>query len=235
VYDHTGTNRVAFNDDSPSSQGGGGSGKTATGREYDSYIAYTAPTDGFYYVRMKAYDYTDHTDAGAGNYVINTSITPTPTSTFLGGGDIDGIVTGGGLALLDAWIYKNFESQASIDQAKDALDAAEALVLNTEASFLHDRATLESRASIFGSQIDGMSKEIRDLIEDVEDEARAELLARQLEYTIAQFDFTLLAARSNTLIQSILISQDSSGYGKSTQENTARIGITLNQSQSLWG
>jgi hypothetical protein len=235
VYDHTGTNRVAFNDDSPSSQGGGGSGKTATGREYDSYIAYTAPTDGFYYVRMKAYDYTDHTDAGAGNYVINTSITPTPTSTFLGGGDIDGIVTGGGLALLDAWIYKNFESQSSIDQAKDALDAAEALVLNTEASFLHDRATLESRASIFGSQIDGMSKEIRDLIEDVEDEARAELLARQLEYTIAQFDFTLLAARSNTLIQSILISQDSSGYGKSTQENTARIGITLNQSQSLWG
>jgi hypothetical protein len=235
VYDHTGTNRVAFNDDSPSSQGGGGSGTTATGREYDSYIAYTAPTDGFYYVRMKAYDYTDHTDAGAGNYVINTSITPTPTSTFLGGGDIDGIVTGGGLALLDAWIYKNFESQASIDQAKDALDAAEALVLNTEASFLHDRATLESRASIFGSQIDGMSKEIRDLIEDVEDEARAELLARQLEYTIAQFDFTLLAARSNTLIQSILISQDSSGYGKSTQENTARIGITLNQSQSLWG
>ena len=235
VYDHTGTNRVAFNDDSPSSQGGGGSGKTAAGREYDSYIAYTAPTDGFYYVRMKAYDYTDHTDAGAGNYVINTSITPTPTSTFLGGGDIDGIVTGGGLALLDAWIYKNFESQASINQARDALDAAEALVLNTEASFLHDRATLESRASIFGSQIDGMSKEIRDLIEDVEDEARAELLARQLEYTIAQFDFTLLAARSNTLIQSILISQDSSGYGKSTQENTARIGITLNQSQSLWG
>ena len=235
VYDHTGINRVAFNDDSPSSQGGGGSGKTAAGKEYDSYIAYTAPADGFYYVRMKAYNYANHATDGAGNYVINTSITPTSTSTFLGGGDIDGIVTGGGLSLLDAWIYKNFEAQASINQAKDALDAAEALVLTSEASFLHDRATLESRSSVFGSKIDGISKEIRDLIEDVEDEARAELLARQLEYTIAQFDFTLLAAQSNTLVQSILISQDASGYGKSTQENAARVGITLNQSQSLWG
>ncbi len=235
VYDHTGTNRVAFNDDSPSSQGGGGSGRTASGKEFDSYIAYTAPADGFYYVRMKAYNYANHTTDGAGNYVINTSITPTASSTFLGGGDIDGIVTGGGLSLLDAWIYKNFETQASINQAKDALDAAEALVLNTESSFLHDRATLESRASIYGSQIDGITKEIRALMEEVEDEARAELLARQLEYTIAQFDFTLLSARSNTLVQSILISQDASGYGKSIQENTARVGITLNQSQSLWG
>ena len=82
---------------------------------------------------------------------------------------------------------------------------------------------------------DGMGKEIRDLIEDIQDEARAELLARQLEYTIARFDFTLLAARSNTLVQSILISQDSSGYGKSTQENASRVGITLNQSHSIFG
>ena len=129
----------------------------------------------------------------------------------------------------------NIRGRDSINQARDALDAAEALVLNTEASFLHDRSTLESRASIFGSQIDGLEKEIRDLVEDVEDEARAELLARQLEYTIAQFDFTLLAARSNTLVQSILISQDAYGFGKSVQENTSRIGVTLNQSKSIWG
>ena len=231
-----------WKDDNPTNTLGGG-GSTGSS-PYDTYIEKTAMTDGVYYVRMRSYNFSKHdtpnyggaTDRdGEGDYVINISITPTATSTGLGGGDIDGIVTGGGLAILDAWIYKNFDNQASINQARDALDAAEALILNTESSFLHDRSILESRASVFGSQIDGMSKEIRDLIENVEDEARAELLARQLEYTIAQFDFTLLSARSNTLIQSILISQGSSGYGKSTEENTARIGITLNQSQSLWG
>lgn len=234
LYDSNGTLLTA-NDNASASLGAGGSSLNAAGNALDSYLAYTAPNDGFYYIRMKAVDYTDFATDGAGDYIINTSITPTNTSVGLGGGDIDGVVTGGGLALLDAWIYKNFESQTSINQARDALDAAEALVLNSEASFMQDRATLESRSSIFSSQIGGMGKEIRDLVEDVQDEARAGLLARQLEYTIAQFDFTLLAARSNTLVQSILISQDSSGYGKSTQENASRVGVTLNQGHSIWG
>ena len=242
VYTADGT--PGFNDDDGDVTLGGGGSTGASA--YDTYIEKEVQADGVYYVRMRAYNYNSFDTAGndrdgEGDYVINISITPATdgagniTSTGLGGGDIDGIVTGGGLALLDAWIYKNFETQPSINQARDALDAAEALVLTTEANFLQDRSTLESRASIFSSQIDGMGKEIRDLIEDIQDEARAELLARQLEYTIAQFDFTLLAARSNTLIQSILISQDSSGYGKSTQENASRVGITLNQSQRIWG
>ena len=249
--DDNGRNAVSGTGARDNTLGGGGS---TGGSGFDTYIEKTAQTDGTYYVRMRAFNYsqvTNGTDgnlapseakpatspagAGEGDYIINVTITPTANSTGLGGGNIDGIVTGGGLALLDAWIYKNFETQDSINQARDALDAAEALVLNTEASFLHDRSTLESRASIFGSQIDGLEKEIRDLVEDVEDEARAELLARQLEYTVAQFDFTLLAARSNTLVQSILISQDAYGYGKSVQENTSRIGVTLNQSKSIWG
>jgi hypothetical protein len=234
LYDNNG-NLLAANDNTSITSGAGGSSLNAAGNALDPYLAYTATSDGFYYARMKAVDYTNFATDGAGDYIINTSITPINTSVGLGGEDIDGVVTGGGLALLDAWIYKNFEAQASIDQARDALDAAEALVLTTEANFLQDRSTLQSRASIFSSQIDGMGKEIRDLIEDIQDEARAELLARQLEYTIAQFDFTLLAARSNTLVQSILISQDSSGYGKSTQENASRVGITLNQSHSIFG
>ena len=242
VYTADGT--PGFNDDDGDVTLGGGGSTGASA--YDTYIEKEVQADGVYYVRMRAYNYNSFDTAGndrdgEGDYVINISITPATdgagniTSTGLGGGDIDGIVTGSGLALLDAWIYKNFETQPSINQARDALDAAEALVLTTEANFLQDRSTLESRASIFSSQIDGMGKEIRDLIEDIQDEARAELLARQLEYTIAQFDFTLLAARSNTLVQSILISQDSSGYGKSTQENASRVGITLNQSQRIWG
>ena len=242
--DDNGKNAVTGAGSRDNSLGGGGS---TGGSGYDTYIEKTAQTDGTYYVRMRAFNYaqvTNGTDgtpasspagAGEGDYVINVTITPTGSSTGLGGGDIDGVVTGGGLAILDAWIYKNFETQASINQARDALDAAEALVLNTEASFLNDRATLESRASIFSSKIQGLDKQIGDLIEDIQDEARAELLARQLEYTIAQFDFTLLAARSNTLVQSILISQDASGYGKSTQENAARVGVTLNQSHNIWG
>ena len=234
LYDSNGT-LLAANNNASTGLGAGGSSLNAAGNALDPYLAHTAPNDGFYYIRMKAVDYTNFATDGAGDYIINTSITPTGTSAGLGGEDIDGVVTGGGLALLDAWIYKNFESQTSINQAWNALDAAEALVLNTEASFLQDRATLESRANIFSSQVDGIGKEIRDLVEDVQDEARAELLARQLEYTIAQFDFTLLAARSNTLVQSILISQDASGYGKSTQENAARVGVTLNQSHNIWG
>jgi hypothetical protein len=249
--DDNGKNAVTGAGSRDNTLGGGGS---TGGSGFDTYIEKTAMTAGAYYVRMRAFNYSQVTNgvdgnlapsgakpatspagAGEGDYIINVTIKPTANSTGLGGGDIDGVVTGGGLALLDAWIYKNFETQDSINQARDALDAAEALVLNTEASFLHDRSTLESRASIFGSQIDGLEKEIRDLVEDVEDEARAELLARQLEYTIAQFDFTLLAARSNTLVQSILISQDAYGYGKSVQENTSRIGVTLNQSKSIWG
>jgi hypothetical protein len=251
-HNYTADSTPGSNDDNATNALGGGGSTGGSG--YDTYIEKTAMTAGTYYVRMRAFNYAQVTNgvdgnlapsgakpatspagAGEGDYIINVTIKPTAASTGLGGGDIDGVVTGGGLALLDAWIYKNFETQDSINQARDALDAAEALVLNTEASFLHDRSTLESRASIFGSQIDGLEKEIRDLVEDVEDEARAELLARQLEYTIAQFDFTLLAARSNTLVQSILISQDAYGYGKSVQENTSRIGVTLNQSKSIWG
>ena len=66
--------------------------------------------------------------------------------------------------------------------------------------------------NIFSSKIEGISKEIDDIIEDIQDEARANVLARQLEYTVAEFDFTLLAARTNTLVQSILISQDSNDF-----------------------
>ncbi len=222
---------LAFNDDNASNTLGGG-GSTGSS-PYDTYFSTTVATDGTYYVRMRAYDYKRYTTDGAGDYVINVSIAPTASSTGLSGGDIDGIVTGGGLALLDAWIYKNFESQASINQARDALDAAEGLVLTTEAEFLSDRATLESRNSIFSSQVGGLSKEIEDIVEDIQDAARAEVLARQLEYTIAEFDFTLLAARTNTLVQSILISQDSNDFGKSTQENAMRVGITLNQGLNI--
>ena len=224
--DDNGKNAVTGAGTRDNSLGGGGS---TGGSGYDTYIEKTAQSDGTYYVRMRAYNYTRHATDGAGDYVINVSITPTATSTGLGGGNIDGIVTGGGLALLDAWIYNNFETQDSINQARDALDSAEARVLTTEAEYLNDHETLVSRANIFSSKIEGISKEIDDIIEDIQDEARANVLARQLEYTVAEFDFTLLAARTNTLVQSILISQDSNDFGKSAQENAMRVGITLNQ------
>ena len=105
--DDNGKNAVTGAGTRDNSLGGGGS---TGGSGYDTYIEKTAQTDGTYYVRMRAYNYAAHAGAGAGDYVINVSITPTASSTGLGGGNIDGVVTGGGLALLDAWIYKNFET-----------------------------------------------------------------------------------------------------------------------------
>ena len=100
--DDNGKNAVTGVGARDNSLGGGGS---TGGSGYDTYIEKTAQSDGTYYVRMRAYNYTRHATDGAGDYVINVSIAPTASSTGLGGGNIDGIVTGGGLALLDAWIY----------------------------------------------------------------------------------------------------------------------------------
>ena len=90
---------------------------------------------------------------------------------------------------------------------------------------------MQSRASLFQEQIDGISSEIQGLIEEIEDQARAKLLARQLEFTIAQFDFTLLAARSSTLIQSLLISGDS--QSSVSNVNASRTLINIGQNTNI--
>lgn len=178
-------------------------------------------------------EYSSYPDTATGQSDTVTDLTLNSYNSSTGAIDftlsdatnITGVVTGGGLALLDAWIYSDFDNQTSIDQAKDALDVAEGLVLTTEAEFLTDRATLQSRVSVFDAQISGISSQVALLVEDIQDEARATLLAHQLEFVLAQFDFALLAARGNSLVQSILISQDEEDFGANT--NAGRVLVTV--------
>ena len=185
-------------------------------------------------------EYSSYPDTATGQLDIVTNLALNSYDNSTGSIDftlsdstnITGIVSGGGLALLDAWIYSGFDNQTSIDQAKDALDAAEGLVLTTQAEFLNDRATLQSRASLYGVKIAGISSEISNLIEDIQDEARAEILASQLAFAIAQFNFSLLAARGNGLVKSILISQDGEDFGANT--NAGRVLISVGQTMNVY-
>ncbi len=164
------------------------------------------------------------TDLTLNSYDASTGAIDFDTS---GATNVTGTVTSGGLGLLDAWIYSDFDNQASIDQAKDDLDEAESLILLTQADFLNAQATLESRASVFASQIAGLDKQIAEEIEDLQSEAQAELLATQLEFEIASFDFALLASRGNTLIMSIMLSQDNEDFGATNASARAVAGATI--------
>ncbi len=148
---------------------------------------------------------TDQGNLSLTSYVSDSDIT-FDTDTESG---ITGTITRGGLTLLDSWLYEDFDNQTAIDRAKDDLDTAESLLFLTEASFKADRATLESRASVFNAQILGIETEVISIIEELRDERSADLLSTELEFAIAQFDFALLAARGNTLVSTLMMGQDS--------------------------
>jgi hypothetical protein len=198
---------------------------------WDTYLHTTVAKDDTYYVRVRAYSRTD-----SGDYVIQMAITADTTSATSGDNDattestglgpqtISGTITGGGLALHDAWVYSNFNNQASIDQAWKALDLAESQASITQGNLVNDRLALLARSSVFDAQINGISKQVADLVEDVQDGSRAELLARQLEYVLATFDAQLLASRGNSLVQSMLISN---GSDISSTTNAGRIALTI--------
>lgn len=207
---------------------------------------FTASSEGTFYLKVESInsaeslgrsDFTldtvsgDSTGNQTGDYTLNVSVKKVSEKSSGLGNLFHGVVTGGGQALLDAWLYKNFNNATSIAQAKAALDAAEGKILVTEADLVNDRNTLQSRAGLFQEQIDGISNEVQSLIEEIEDQARAKLLARQLEFTIAQFDFTLLAARSSTLIQSLLISGDS--QSSISNVNASRTLINIGQNTNI--
>jgi len=143
---------------------------------------------------------------------------------------ISGQLTRGGLGLLDAWLYANFDTSTdstAITRIKADLDEAESLLLLTEADFLADRATLQSRATVFDTIIGGLQNEILSIAEDIQSDRQATLLAAELEFQVAQFQFSLLASRGNTLVFSLVLSQDS-GIQRSTQASSeAVLGATL--------
>ena len=70
LYDANG-NRVAYDDDSDTSNGGNGSDATQ-----DSYLEYNVPSDGVYYVEVSTYEAEDNNQDDAGDYDLWISIGP---------------------------------------------------------------------------------------------------------------------------------------------------------------
>lgn len=164
-------------------------------------------------------EYTSYSDSPTGVSDSVTSITldsftrstGAVTFTLSDATQVSGTVTRGGLGLLDAFLYGNFDTGVdanAIDNARDDLDAAEALLLTTQAQYRSDLATLQSRSDIFDTQIAGISTDVSNLVRNLQSDSEAKLLSAQLEYLVTKFDFTLLAGRGNTLIKSLILAQD---------------------------
>ncbi len=181
-------------------------------------------------------EYSSFPDTTTGQSETVTAITLNSINTTSGAVDFDisgpvnitGTLTKGGLGILDAWLYENFANQTAIDRAKADLDEAESLLLLTEADFLADRATLQSRVTVFDTMIGGLQNEIARIAEDIENDRQAELLAAQLEFQVARFQFSLLAARGNTLVFSLILAQDHGIQPNTRASSEAVLGATLN-------
>lgn len=113
-----------------------------------------------------------------------------------------------GMGLLDAWLYDRFENSNDINRAQADLIAAEAALLTKEAAFKANLAQLQSGASFINSFITGLDREIENEIEKIKDERDANLRSVQFEFEVAKFNFSLLAARGNTIIKAMLIARD---------------------------
>jgi hypothetical protein len=133
------------------------------------------------------------------------------TFTLSDATQISGTVTRGGLGLLDAFLYGNFDTSVdpnAIDNARADLDKAEALLLNTQAQYRGDLATLQSRVDVFDTQISGISTDVANRVRNLQSDKEANLMSAQLEYLVTKFDFALLAGRGNTLIKTLVLAQD---------------------------
>ena len=170
-------------------------------------------------------NFTGFTDNSGSNDVVTFQQTDATNVTAT--------ITRGGLGLLDAWLYDDFQTSVdtnTISRAKADLEAAEGLILNTEADFKSDLATLQSRSTIFDGLIEGIEKEISQRVTNIQEDAEAELLALQLEFQVSRFEFALLAARGNTLIFSLILAQDNGTgdvVGSTKASGEAVVGSTL--------
>ena len=144
-------------------------------------------------------------------------------------------VTKAGLGLLDAWLYNDFEGTNSdgsvnITRAKDDLEQSLGKILLAEAQFRLGLKTLQSRANLFDPQIAGIEREISDITETSLSEKEAIVVSLKLASQVAQFNLALLASRGNTIVFSLLLSQDNfnNGFGSSFKATgDALLGATL--------
>ena len=151
----------------------------------------------------------------------------------------------GGLGLLDAWAYNNFETlnvfgtavnpgtatnPGSNLRALGDLGEAMSKIVFAEKHFRDSSFRLQSQANFFDPIINGIDREISDLTETALNEQQAIVTSLELQSQVTQFGSSLLEARGNALIFSLVLAQDnfnkSSGAFKATGE--ALFGSTLN-------
>ena len=144
-------------------------------------------------------------------------------------------VTKAGLGLLDAWLYNDFEGtnndgSVNITRAKDDLEQSLGKILLAEAQFRLGLKTLQSRANLFDPQIAGIEREISDITETSLSEKEAIVVSLKLASQVAQFNLAVLASRGDTIVFSLLLSQDNfnNGFGSSFKAiGDALLGATL--------
>ena len=157
-----------------------------------------------------------------------------------GGGRSLATITTGGLGLLDAWMYNDFNNtdDTPLNQdatftrqfAKDDLEQALGKILLAEAQFRLDVKTLQSRANLFDPQIAGIEREISDITETSLSENEAIVVSLKLAFQVAQFNLAILASRGSTLVSSLLLSLNNfnNGLGSSFKATgDALLGATL--------
>ena len=157
-----------------------------------------------------------------------------------GGGRSLATITTGGLGLLDAWMYNDFndtddtplnrDATFTRQFAKDDLEQALGKILLAEAQFRLDVKTLQSRANLFDPQIAGIEREISNITETSLSENEAIVVSLKLAFQVAQFNLAILASRGSTLVSSLLLSLDNfnNGLGSSFKATgDALLGATL--------
>ena len=156
--------------------------------------------------------------------------------SFLGGFLVNvAEIKAGGLGLLDAWVYNDFSATKfntdstlkTRDQARDDLgvefvvnatatpskQGALSKVVLAEKHFKHALNTLQSRANLFDPQIAGIEKEISNITETSLSEKEAIVSSLKLASQVAQFNLAVLASRGDTLVSSLILSQDNFNNG----------------------
>ena len=99
-----------------------------------------------------------------------------------------------------------------------------------EKQFQHALDTLQSRANLFDPVIASIENEISDITQTSLNEKEAIVSSLELASQVAQFDLAILASRGDTLVSSLLLSQDNfnTGLGSSFKATgDALLGATL--------
>jgi hypothetical protein len=177
---------------------------------------------------------SDGTTSSTSGITFTSFDSSTDTATFTldnGTTSVSGTVTRGGLGLLDSFLYGGFDTNVAsdaLDRAQADLNSAQATLYDAQASFRDSLNTLQSRADLFDTQIQGLSSDIADQITNLQSPAAANLASTALEAQVAQLTYALLAQRGNTLIKSLILAQDTnSGQVDPSATGSALLGARI--------